>query len=183
MQEIVCHKLQSLEETGKQYWNIPKETGKLLNLIIKAAGYKNILEIGTSNGYSTIWLAEAARVNSGHVTTIEYFQERIDLAKKNFEDSNLSDYITQKQGKALEILSELKRQEWDFVFIDANKAEYIKYFELIHTGLRSKGLIVADNVTSHQEEMKNFLNLVKNHPEYQESYIPHGGGLLLLLKA
>jgi len=181
MQEIIKQVLLKLEETSEKYWNIPHESGNLLNLIIKASGYKDILEIGTSNGYSAIWFAEAARITSGHVTGIEFYQERIDLALDNFNNCGLSDHITIRQGKAIDIIKTLK-SEFDFIFIDANKAEYIKYFELLHPKLRNKGLIAADNVTSHKKDVQDFLDLIINHPEYQTSYLPFGGGLLLCLK-
>jgi len=181
MQDHVKQVLLRLEKTRKQFWNIPPESGNLLNLIIKASGYKDILEIGTSNGYSTIWFAEAAEKNAGHVTGIEFYPERIDLALKNFEDCKLSEYITVKQGKALDIIQTFD-SKFDFVFIDANKSEYIKYFEIMHPKLRSKGMIVADNVTSHKESVQNFLDAITEHPEYQMSYLPFDGGLLLALK-
>ncbi|MDD3014353.1 MAG: O-methyltransferase [Candidatus Gastranaerophilales bacterium] len=181
MQDSIKQVLLKLEKTSEKYWNIPPESGKLLNLIIKSSGYKDILEIGTSNGYSAIWLAEAAKKNSGYVTGIEFSQERIDLAINNFKECGLSDYISVRQGKALDIIKALE-SEFDFIFIDANKAEYIKYFELLHPRLRSKGLIAADNVTSHKEDVQDFLDSITNHPEYQTSYLPFGGGLLLGLK-
>jgi len=181
MQDSIKQVLLKLEKTSEKFWNIPHESGNLLNLIIKASGYKDILEIGTSNGYSTIWLAEAARKNSGHVTGIEFYQERIDLALNNFKESGLSDYITVRQGKALDIIGTME-SEFDFIFIDANKSEYIKYFELLHPKLRNRGLIVADNVTSHKKDVQDFLDLIKEHPDYQTSYLPYGGGLLLGLK-
>jgi predicted O-methyltransferase YrrM len=181
MNESLNEKLIELEQTYEQYWNIPRESGNYLNLIIKAAGYKNILEIGTSNGYSGIWLAEGVRANSGHVTSIEYYQERIDLAKANFEECGLSDFITVLQGKALDIIETLD-EEYDLIFIDANKAEYVKYFNKLHPKLKQNGLFVADNVTSHKDKIKDFLGLIDQHPEYQVSYLPFRGGLLIGLK-
>ena len=181
MQDVIKNKLLKLEETSDNYWNIPREAGNLLNLIIKATGYKNILEVGTSNGYSTIWLAEAARVNSGHVIGIEFYQERIDMALENFAQCGLSDFITVLQGKAIEILNTLDN-DFDLVFLDANKAEYLTYFEIINPGLKSGGMMVADNVTSHKDEMKDFLESISHNENYQISYLSFGGGLLLALK-
>lgn len=181
MQEIVKQKLLRLEETSEKYWNIPRESGNHLNLLIKIAGYKNILEIGTSNGYSTIWFAEAARANSGHVTGIEYYQERIDIAIKNFEECGLSDFITVKQGKALDVLKTLS-DCFDVVFLDANKAEYIEYYRIMDPKIRQGGLLVADNVSSHKGEMEDFLHAISHNENYQISYLPFGGGLLIALK-
>jgi len=181
MQEIIKKVLLRLEETSGQFWNIPKDSGNIMNLIIKAAGYKNILEVGTSNGYSSIWLAEAARYNSGHVTTMEYYQERIELAQANIEEAGLQDFVTLLQGKALDILPVIKIIP-DFVFIDANKAEYLAYFEIINSILESGGMFAADNVTSHKGEMEDFLDSISKNINYQTTYLPFGGGLLLALK-
>lgn len=181
MQKIISKKLLELEQTKEDFWNIPPETGNHLNLIIKLAGYKNILEIGTSNGYSGLWLAEAVRENLGKLTTIEYSEKRIDLAKKNFEECGLIDFIEIKQGKAAEIIETLDN-EYDLIFLDANKAEYIKYFELVDSKLKHKGLLVADNIDSHKKGMQDFLDLILSHPNYQVSCLPFGGGVLLALK-
>lgn len=179
--EIINKKLSELEQTSQEYWNIPRESGNHLNLIIKAAGYKNILEIGTSNGYSGIWLAEAAKVNSGHLTTVEFYEERRKLAKTNFQECGLENVITVLQGKALEVIKTLDCK-YDVIFIDANKGEYIEYFNELHPKLLKKGLFIADNVISHKDKLKDFLDILNNHTEYQISYLPFGGGLLIGLK-
>lgn len=181
--EVIENKLKELEKTSKKFWNIPPETGKLLSILIKSSGYKNILEIGTSNGYSAIWLAQAVAGNGGHVTTLEFYEERIAMAKANLEECGLAEYVTIKQGDAVEMLDDIvKENSFDFIFIDANKAEYIQYFQKVHPALSGKGVIVADNVTSHRKEMLDFLETVENHPEYQTAYIPFGGGSLICLK-
>ena len=77
--------LSSLEETQKQFWNIARVTGEFLYTLIKAEGSKNVLEIGTSNGYSGIWLGKAVKENGGHLTTIEFYDKRLDVAKQNFK--------------------------------------------------------------------------------------------------
>ncbi len=190
MNPVIDNKLKSLEKTSKQYWNIPRETAEHLSLLIKACKYKNILEVGTSNGYSAIWLAEAAKQTDGKVTTIEYFEERIEIAKINLKYCNLDNVVEIKHGKALDVIKSLceqiKNNElnlFDFIFIDANKAEYIDYFNALDPLLIPSGMFIADNVTSHQNEMMNFLELFNNHPCYQISYLPFGGGTLIGLKS
>ncbi len=189
MNTVIAKKLKALEETSKQYWNIPRETAVHLSLLIKACKYKNILEVGTSNGYSAIWMAEAARQTNGKVTTVEYFEERINLAKNNLKDCDLLQYVNIKHGKALDIIKLLAKQVnnneidlFDFIFIDANKAEYIDYFNALDPLLLENGMFIADNVTSHQNEMKDFLEVFNNHTGYQISYLPFGGGTLIALR-
>ncbi len=189
MNSLIDNKLKVLEATSKQYWNIPRETAVHLSLLIKACKYQNILEVGTSNGYSAIWLAEAAKQTNGNVTTIEFFEERINLAQNNLKDCQLDQYVKIKHGKALDIIEVLTKQInnaelrlFDFIFIDANKAESIDYFNALDPLLLKGGMFVADNVTSHESEMKDFLYLFNNHPGYQVSYLPFGGGTLIGLK-
>lgn len=183
MDQIIKNKLVQLEKTSEKYWNIPPESGNLLNFIIKAANYKNVIEVGTSNGYSAIWLAEAVRKTGGQVFCIEHSEERIVLAKDNLEDCKLSDYITINQGEALKALvSDNIPDVVDLAFIDANKAEYIKYFKILDSKLKQGGIIAADNITSHQRQMQTFLDEINNNPNYQISYFPFGGGLILALK-
>ncbi len=93
--------LSELEQTQKEFWNVPRVTGMFLHTL--ACGAKNILEIGTSNGYSGIWLASSG----AKLTTIEFWQKRLDLAVENFSRCNLA--VNTLQGDALEILSRLKQ--------------------------------------------------------------------------
>lgn len=183
MNDLIRKKLSELEQTLKQYWNVAPESAGLLNLIIKASGYKNIIEVGTSNGYSTIWFAEAVSQQGGFVTGIEFSEKRRTLALDNFKECELSDYIDVKQGSALDILNDLNEDQiFDMAFIDANKGEYIKYYEILDKKIRSGGLIAADNVLSHQSKVQNFIDAISSNPDYLVSNLPLGGGLLLALK-
>jgi len=92
-------------ESSKEFWNVDKNAGNLLQALIFTHHPKHILEIGTSNGYSAILMAKIAQQYGGHITTIEYFEKRIALAKKNARQEGVSDAITVVQGDALEVLS------------------------------------------------------------------------------
>ncbi|UOF89099.1 O-methyltransferase [Fodinisporobacter ferrooxydans] len=153
--ERVWSVLQKLEELEKNpnleegLWHISKETGLLLNIVLRHSGAKRILEIGTSSGYSTLFLADAARENGGKVTTCELSPFKIQLAKQSFDEAGLSDYIELLEGNALETIERLDGP-WDFVFIDAMKDEYIFYLSMLWPKMRKGGLIVADNMLSHE---------------------------------
>ncbi len=170
--------LEELEKTQKDFWNISRQTANFLNMLIKISGAKNVLEIGTSNGYSGIWLAKALRETGGKLTTVEYYEKRITLAKEHFKICGVDDIIEIKQGSATEVLEGLE-DEFDFVFIDANKSEYIKYFELTHPKLKKGGIITADNITSHAEKVADFIKCIKTHPDYQSEILDLPGGLLI----
>lgn len=174
--------LKELEKTSKDFWNIANETANFLNMLIKISQSKEVLEIGTSNGYSAIWLAHALKETGGHLTTIEFWDNRQAMAIENFKKCGVDDIITTKLGSALTILQNDFNHKIDFAFIDANKGEYIKYFELIDPILKSGGIIAADNILSHAEKVRPFVDAIKNHPDYQVEILELPAGLLLAYK-
>lgn len=173
--------LQELEETQKEFWNISRQSANFLNMLIKISRSRKVLEIGTSNGYSGVWLAMALKDTRGHLTTIEYYEKRISLAKENFEKCGVNDIITVKQGSACEVLETLD-EEFDFIFIDANKGEYLKYFELVNPLLKRGGIIAADNITSHAQKVAPFVQKIKSDPNYQVEILDLPAGMLIAYK-
>lgn len=172
--------LAELEKTQKDFWNIPRKTAVLINTFIKMMGAKNALEIGTSNGYSGIWIAKALKHTGGKLTTIEYYDKRQSVAIENFKKCGVNDIIRPLQGSACEILESLAPDEkFDFVFIDANKREYVKYFELIKPHLTEKALIVADNITSHADKVQTFIDAVDADDDFQYEIVEVPGGILV----
>ena len=172
--------LAELEKTQKEFWNIPRKTAVLINTFIKMMGAKSALEIGTSNGYSGIWIAKALKQTGGKLTTIEYYEKRQSVAIENFKTCGVNDIIRPLQGSACEILESLEPEEkFDFVFIDANKREYVKYFELVKPHLTEKALIVADNITSHAEKVQTFIDAVDADDEFQFEIVEVPGGILV----
>ncbi|MBT3169480.1 MAG: O-methyltransferase [Candidatus Cloacimonetes bacterium] len=152
-------------------WNIDEQTANLLYMLIKAKRPTNILEIGTSNGYSTFWLSISAEKAKIH--TIEVDEERFHLAKENLQNR---DNITQHFGKAEEIISTLT-QKFDFIFIDAGKIGYINYIKLIIDKLENGAIIVADNVISHKNSVQDYLDFIKNNENFETATIEIGDGL------
>ena len=139
MDNITAETLAELEKTQKEFWNIPRKTGILINTFIKMMNIKNVLEIGTSNGYSGLWITKALKHTGGKLTTIEYYEKRQSVAMANFEKCGVADIVRPLQGSACDILESLSPDEkFDFVFIDANKREYVKYFELVKPHLTEK---------------------------------------------
>lgn len=181
MDENTLKVLAELEKTQKDFWNISKESANFLNMLIKISRVKKVVEVGTSNGYSGIWIAKALKETGGkrsHLTTIEYYEKRIELAKENFKKCGIDDIITIKQGSACDVLETID-YGIDLAFIDANKSEYIKYFELIDPKLHSGGIIVADNITSHAEKVAPFVEKIKSDPNYQVEILDFPGGMLV----
>ena len=178
--KITTETLAELEKTQKDFWNIPRKTGVLINMFIKMMNIKSALEIGTSNGYSGLWISKALKQTGGKLTTIEYYEKRQSVAIENFTKCGVNDIVRPLQGSACDILESLDENEkFDFVFIDANKREYIKYFELVKPHLTDKCLIIADNITSHAEKVQDFIDAIDKDDEFQYEIVEVPGGILI----
>ncbi len=183
--EKTVNKMLELEETIQDFWNVDRSSANFLNMIIKLKGVKNALEIGTSNGYSSIWLAKALKETKGHLTTIEYWQKRVDLALENFKKTDTENIISTITGDAIEILAKMaedKKEEFDFIFIDANKAEYIEYFKSCDKILKKGGVILSDNILSHYKKTENFVQEIVENKNYQSQLLNFEAGMLFSIK-
>ena len=169
---------------------ITKETGELLNMILRVKNAKNMLEIGMSVGYSTIWCAEAIREQSGKIITVEQNPNKIKRAKENFQKAGIDDTILIREGLAMEILQELSLQNeykdyFDFVLIDADKENIVKYFDLILPLTSVGGVIVTDNMLypeKYKQEMKLFSDYLKQNPKLRTITVSVGNGEEITIK-
>lgn len=168
--------LESLESEKlihRQLWNISWETAEYLHKMILENKPKVILEVGTSNGFSGIWLASAAATYGGELWTIESSPKRIPLAQENFKNSGLEN-IHMIRGHAPEVFDQVPGII-DFAFLDATKEEYILFYEALKGRMKSGGVIVADNVISHRPSLVEYLDVVR--AEQNSSLIDIGTGL------
>jgi predicted O-methyltransferase YrrM len=144
-------------------WNVPAIDGRLLYDLIVANGYKRGLEIGTSNGYSTLWLGLAFRETGGQIVTIEIDTARAQEAQDNFRKAGLDDVIELQIADAFKAVPALEG-EFDFVFLDAWKPDYPAFLVLLRDRLSVGGALTAHNVSSHGREMSEFLETIENDP-------------------
>jgi predicted O-methyltransferase YrrM len=144
--------------------NVPSEDGRLLYDIILTKGYKRGLEIGTSNGYSALWLGMAFKATGGRLITMEIEPQRAREAKENFKHAGLDNIIESRINDALKEIPALEGN-FDFVFIDAWKPDYIKYLELNLPKMKPGGVITAHNVTSQGSSMRDFLDEIQQNPK------------------
>jgi predicted O-methyltransferase YrrM len=165
----------------KRMLNITRDTGRLLWILVHAIKATRILEVGASNGFSTIWLADAARATNGRVVTLELNPEKITLARTNLASAGLDGIVDIVEGRAADTLTALPAP-FDLVFLDADRPSYLTYLELVVPKLRAGGLLIADNVTSHANELQDFLRAVKSHPQLFSVTIPVGNGEEIALK-
>jgi predicted O-methyltransferase YrrM len=163
--------------------NITPDTGEFLAVLVKAMQARRILEIGTSNGYSTLWLADAVAGIDGDVTTIEMSLQKIAMARENFARAGLENRISQLEGDAGTQLKRLGDGDFDLVFLDSRRSAYLDWWPDLKRILRTGGLLVVDNATSHAEEMAAFTEAVRSDAAFTTSLVPVGKGEFLAVKA
>lgn len=170
---------QSISERPRRMLNITRDTGEFLAVLVRATAARSVLEIGTSNGYSTLWLASAARSVGGTVTTVEFSDFKVELAARNFARSGLAAFIVQMQDDAGQVLTRQGDASVDMLFLDAERPQYPGWWPDIKRVLRPGGLLVVDNATSHAEQMAPFVALVKADAGFVTSLVPIGNGEFL----
>jgi predicted O-methyltransferase YrrM len=173
----------STSERPRKMLNITRDTGEFLAVLIRATLARRVLEIGTSNGYSTLWLASAARAIGGSVTTVEYSDYKVGLASKNFDRSGLTPYISLVHDDAGRVLERSADSAFDFIFLDSERPEYPGWWPNLRRVLRPGGLLVVDNATSHPQEMAPFVALVEADTSFTTSLVPVGNGEFMAVKA
>ncbi|MCS3833666.1 putative O-methyltransferase YrrM [Aeromonas veronii] len=162
--------------------NITRDTGELLSVLVQTRGAQAVLEIGTSNGYSTLWLAEAVRRLEGHVTTIELDEDKRVLAHDNFQRAGLAPWVTLLAGDAGELLPTLPQGGYQLIFLDSDRQHYLAWWPQIRRLLAPRGLLVVDNAISHRSEMVEWMNEVGQDPAFATSLVPVGKGEWLVVR-
>ena len=146
---------------GERPWIIPENTGEFLYSLVQERGFSHILELGTSIGYSTIWLAYAVEPLSGSIHTIERSANKIAVAQDNFTRANTTTPITLHEGFIGDVINQFPDTlTFDFVFMDADRGHYHEYFHAIKKHLVPGALIVADNAENMHKRMQPFFDLL-----------------------
>ena len=173
----------STTERPRRMLNITRDTGRFLAVLVRATLARRVLEIGTSNGYSTLWLASAVRAIGGSVTTVELSDYKIGLARATFARSGLARDILLVQDDAGRVLQGSADGAFDLVFLDSERPQYPGWWPDLRRALRPGGLLVVDNATSHAAEMAPFVALVSTDAAFVTSLVPVGNGEFLAVKA
>ncbi len=167
-------KVEKFLNDNRRNWhdlNVPCKDGQaLFNLIVKN-NYRRALEIGTSTGHSTIWMAWALSKTGGKLITIEIDEDRYKTALQNFKKAGVEEFVDARLADAHQLVKELKGP-FDFVFSDADKEWYTQYFKEVDPKLVVGGCFTAHNVTDGFGDVKRFLNYVRSLPNY-ETTIDH----------
>ncbi len=151
---------------GSKMLNITRDTGELLAVLVQTRGAQAVLEIGTSNGYSTLWLAEGKRT----------------MAATNFERAGLTPWIEQLVGEAGSLLPCLPTAGYQLIFLDSERRHYQAWWPEIQRLLAPRGLLVVDNAISHEDEMREWMAQVRRDPDFLTSLVPVGKGEWLVVR-
>jgi predicted O-methyltransferase YrrM len=187
MEQHLTVLLEEIEEHGRKHdaqeadhsrklLNLERDTARLVHILARSSKAKRILEIGTSNGYSTIWLAAAAAENGGQVTSIDQSAEKQAMARENLQRAGLLDSVELLLGKAGTMVRELTGL-FDLVLFDADRKGAAANLEALLPQLTPSVLLLADNVLSHPQEIAGYLAAVEKLEEFEHVLVPVGKGL------
>ena len=169
-------------ERGRRMLNITPQTGEFLSVLVRFGATRRVLEIGTSNGYSTLWLAEAAAAINGHVTTLECAEEKVAMARATFARSGLAGRITLVHADAGQWLAQAAEASLDLLFLDSDREQYAGWWPQLRRVLRPGGLLVVDNAISHAAQMEPLRALLAADEAFSTSLVPVGNGELLAVR-
>ena len=169
----VAKLLEPIKAADKGQLSVSEEDGRFLRVLIAASNAKRALEIGGAHGYSAIWIGLGLRETGGRLTTIEYDAARAAKAAANVRRAGLADIVTVVPGDAFKEIPKLTGT-FDFVFLDAWKRDYKRFFDLVFPRLTPRGLFLAHNVVNKQGEMRDFLGTIESHPGLATSIVRPG---------
>lgn len=164
----------------KRYRNIEPESALFLAMQVRIQQSKRILEIGTSTGYSTLWLADAALVTGGQVTTLEIDEKRTQQAQNYAKELQVDAVIDFWVGDAQDYLEQCQ-DKYDFILLDAERDAYLNYWVYLQNMIAEQGgVLIVDNVISHSAEVKSFITEVKKDQRFMTTTLPIGAGLFIV---
>ncbi len=161
--------LDAMNTERRGMMNVPVSDGRLLRLLAESVGAKHVVEIGTSNGYSGIWLSLALRTTGGKLTTYEIDKRRAELARKNFKRAGVDSIVTLVEGDAHKEVVKLT-EPIDILFLDADKAGYVDYLKKLLPLVRPGGLIVAHNMNTRQAD-PNYIKAITTNPKLETIFL------------
>ena len=169
--------LSEIRAADKGQLAVSEEDGRFLRLLVATSRARKVLEIGGASGYSTIWMGMALRETGGRLVSIEYDPERAKELAANVKRAGLADVVTTLSGDAFKEIPRLQGT-FDFVFLDAWKRDYKKFFDLVYPRLDPGGLFLGHNVVNKRNELEDFLTAVEQHPSLFTTIVkPSGEGI------
>jgi predicted O-methyltransferase YrrM len=174
--------LAGIRAADKGQLAVSEEDGRFLRVLVGAIGAKQVLEIGAASGYSAIWIGMGMRETGGKLTTIEYDATRAKELAENIRRAGLSDIVEVVSGDAFQQIPQLTGT-FDFVFLDAWKRDYKRFFDLVFPRLDKGGLFIGHNVINKRDELGDFLDAIDKHPALWTTVVaPSGEGMSVSLR-
>lgn len=171
-----------LEDRLLRYRCLEPDSAAVLAALVRSARARKVLEIGTSVGYSTLWLADAVRATGGRVTSLDVDPQRTERAREHLHRTGLSAHVELVTADAGAWLRH-ESGPWDVVLLDAERPAYPDYWPRLFAGLRPDGgTLVVDNVLSHADQVRAFRERVDATPGVTRAVVPTGAGLLVVVR-
>ena len=174
--------LKRIKSADSNLLAVSEEDGRLLRMLAAARGTKHALEIGAAQGYSAIWIGLGLRETGGRLVTIEYDPQRAREAQENIRAAGLADIVQVISGDGFRVIPTLAGT-FDYVFLDAWKKDYQRFFDLVYPRLDKGGLFIGHNVVNKASEMGDFLKTLRTHPGILSTIVsPSGEGVSISWK-
>jgi predicted O-methyltransferase YrrM len=158
--------LEEMDSKGPQFWSVPRKDGEFLHLMVKATRAKRVLEVGTSHGFSAIWMGLALEETGGRLNTIESDRDRVELARKNLDEAGLAPVVNVIRGDGHAEVAKLGGP-FDFVFLDADKEGQVDYFRKLYPKKLVPGaILLVHNAIRQASSMKDYLEMIRKQPEF-----------------
>jgi len=173
----------ALEDRRERLRNVEPETAAMMSVLVRALRAERLLELGTSNGYSTVWLGDAAEAQGGRVLSVDVDEGRMAQARENIARAGLDATVELRLEDAGATLAGLAGASCDFVFLDAERPAYPCYWPELVRVLAAPGLLLVDNAISHAEEMSAFRAVAEDDARVEVALLAVGAGVLAIARA
>lgn len=168
-------------ERSRMMLNLEPASAQLVSILVRASGVTRALEVGTSNAYSTIWLAWSLQPAGGRIISVDRNPDKHALARENLRRAGFLDMVDLRTGDATEVARGLAGP-FDLVFLDADRRKFPEVMEVLLPKIAKRALVIADNVLSHPEEVAEYLKLISSLSDFQHTTVPVGKGLSIAFR-
>jgi len=168
-------------EHSRKMLNLEPPAAQLVSILVRASGVSRAFEFGTSNAYSTIWLAWSLASAGGRIVSVDRNPEKHALARENLRRAGFLDMVDLRTGDVAEVVRDLAGP-FDLVFLDADRRKFPEVMKALLPKIEKRGLVIADNVLSHPEEIAEYLKLIASLPDFQHTTVPVGKGLSIAFR-
>jgi len=172
----VIFRLEAFMATVDDALALPREAAEFLHALVLATGARRVVEIGTSYGYSGLWIAAALAETNGRLVTIDHSERKTELARDNFRQAGLDSSVEFRTGEAADLLSGVEGPI-DLVLNDADKENCAVYVEMLLPKLSDRAVVLTDNTITHRTQLEEFVRWIRSHPRFASAGIPIGNGM------